>query len=762
MGIDYPKNFQNKVQLHYGDADAKFNRRGRVWLQEDGSGGQEFYYGMKGEIEKTIRTVLISESNVQTYIDSAKYDGWNRIQTLIYPDGEIVDFEYAVGGRLNKMTGTKSDREYIYVDEMGFDKFGDRVWMKNGNGSALNIRFDQQRRRPNTLSVNTPSGKIMEYTMEYDPIGNLTSTRNSADALVGQIGGASKEEFMYDELSRLVQGNGEWSGNGMSESYQMIQEHNAIDKLTFKSQSHLRDGNEVGRSSYTRDYKYDNPDKPHNPSIIGARDLEYDPNGNLAIWNSSTSYSYQQHLWDEESRLLGTSLNGKISQFTYDANGERAVKSHGDLAGVFINGAPAGLINHFENYTAYVNPYFTVEENEFHKHYFVDGERFLTKRGVGQFDFNLISDQSLAAGKINYAQRSQLLRNEIQQYYEDLGIPPGPPTLPGFYGQPELNANSIPNAEPDNAYGIPPISWPSIMQQDSMGPPGIPVFYPAAPTHDEIQPGFGFLGNPVVPEFDCSYYHYDPSGNTNYITDFSGKVRQHNTYFPSGEIWIAQDTLVEVQPYLYAGKEHDFESGLSYFGARYYDANHGLWQSADPSLQDYGLKTLDTRPIGKQFFTYAGPNEGASGAGGVSVDGTANTDTAPSLSVIVETSDTKDKQRLKVLTGSNGLIASFKKLFQNSNDNITIEKNVEPENPVKNQHRKYQIRPDDPESQQVAASALKEAKNHFRKVQLSPANDDDSRLLRRKLRGEFRRNKIGLKNGKSKPKISGPRTRLRG
>ena len=217
-----------------------------------------------------------------------------------------------------------------------------------------------------------------------------------------------------------------------------------------------------------------------------------------------------------------------------------------------------------------------------------------------------------------------------------------------------------------------------------------------------------------------------------------------------------------MQPYLYAGKEHDFESGLSYFGARYYDANHGLWQSADPSLQDYGLKTLDTRPIGKQFFTYAGPNEGASGAGGVSVDGTANTDTAPSLSVIVETSDTKDKQRLKVLTGSNGLIASFKKLFQNSNDNITIEKNVEPENPVKNQHRKYQIRPDDPESQQVAASALKEAKNHFRKVQLSPANDDDSRLLRRKLRGEFRRNKIGLKNGKSKPKISGPRTRLRG
>ncbi len=41
--IEYPKNFQNTVQLHYGAPGAEFNRAGRLWLREDASGGEEFF-----------------------------------------------------------------------------------------------------------------------------------------------------------------------------------------------------------------------------------------------------------------------------------------------------------------------------------------------------------------------------------------------------------------------------------------------------------------------------------------------------------------------------------------------------------------------------------------------------------------------------------------------------------------------------------------------------------------------------------------------
>ena len=42
---------------------------------------------------------------------------------------------------------------------------------------------------------------------------------------------------------------------------------------------------------------------------------------------------------DEEKRLLGISDNGFVSQYWYDASGERTVKASFDNEGVYINGA---------------------------------------------------------------------------------------------------------------------------------------------------------------------------------------------------------------------------------------------------------------------------------------------------------------------------------------------------------------------------------------------------------------------------------------
>ena len=46
---------------------------------------------------------------------------------------------------------------------------------------------------------------------------------------------------------------------------------------------------------------------------------------------------------DEENRLMALSDNDKTSRYTYNAAGERIVKSHGYLEGVYVNGAPQGL-----------------------------------------------------------------------------------------------------------------------------------------------------------------------------------------------------------------------------------------------------------------------------------------------------------------------------------------------------------------------------------------------------------------------------------
>ncbi|MBK9195921.1 MAG: hypothetical protein IPO17_13295 [Flavobacteriales bacterium] len=71
-----------------------------MWLQQDATGGQEFFYGPLGEVEKTIRTILVAQGDARTYISEQKYDTWNRVQTLSYPDGEVVSYDYNRAGLL--------------------------------------------------------------------------------------------------------------------------------------------------------------------------------------------------------------------------------------------------------------------------------------------------------------------------------------------------------------------------------------------------------------------------------------------------------------------------------------------------------------------------------------------------------------------------------------------------------------------------------------------------------------------------------------
>ena len=62
---------------------------------------------------------------------------------------------------------------------------------------------------------------------------------------------------------------------------------------------------------------------------------------------------------------------------------------------------------------------------------------------------------------------------------------------------------------------------------------------------------------------------------------------EHLEYFPFGETWVQERSNVERTPYLFTGKELDEETGLYYFGARYYDPRTSQWQSTDPILDDY-------------------------------------------------------------------------------------------------------------------------------------------------------------------------------
>ena len=78
------------------------------------------------------------------------------------------------------------------------------------------------------------------------------------------------------------------------------------------------------------------------------------------------------------------------------------------------------------------------------------------------------------------------------------------------------------------------------------------------------------------------YYHPDHLGSSSYITNLDGEVSQHIEYVPFGEVFIEERNNTWNTPYLFNAKEFDEETGMYYYGARYYEPRLSLWMSVDP------------------------------------------------------------------------------------------------------------------------------------------------------------------------------------
>ncbi len=581
-GIDYPRNFQNKVQLHYGGPEAPHNRAGRVWLIEDGSGGTEHYFGPLGERVKTVRTVLTSQGNVRTFVSEERFDSWNRLQEMIYPDGETVEYAYNKSGLLQSVSSRKGDRAYTIVEQLGYDKFEDRVFCAYGNGTQMAYTYESARRRQQELRGSGPSqGNFLQQQYEYDPVGNILSLQNQGDP--EGLGGNSQHNFAYDQLYRLNQAAGQWSGKEQSAEYSLELAYDDVFNILRKYQEHRIGEDQPPATNMDWEYWYEG-EQPHAASEIGPRLLQYDANGNLLHWRDTAQQISWRFLWDEENRLAGVFNEGYFSQYTYDAGGERVIKSHGPSRGVFANGTPIGAtgIDHYDNYTIYLSPFFTATELGFTKHYFVEGERVLTKQGSGQFANDFWNNPRLTAGDKNYVKRLQLMQQAYWQQIESLQRPPGEPSVPQE-DFPIPGLDSLGNY--DNEY---PDGWPRPVMPDTSGPPGEPTLVDFA-FADSIGPqaGYGFYGAGAPPELNQFFYHTNHLGSVHFITDAAGEVRQHLDYLPFGATLAEQSREKETSPYGFNGKEQDAETTLYYFGARYYDPAASLWLGADPLLAEY-------------------------------------------------------------------------------------------------------------------------------------------------------------------------------
>ena len=439
------------------------------------------------------------------------------------------------------------------------------------------------------MNLTADGQTVMENRYQYDAVDNILGITNAANPTSltklnkAKLGGRSSHTYEYDELNRLIHA----SGKAKRASYDMVMSFGRMSEPLTKVQ---KVDSTTTAKSYNFAYKYEDSNHPTAPTQIGHDHYTYDANGNPTLVTNDSANTTREMYWDEDNRLMVLSDNGKTSRYTYNAAGERIMKSYGTMEGVYINGAPQGITFHeTDNFTLYPASILSVNKNRFTKHYFIGDKRVASRIGTGMFNNVYGRNGSyVTAGQQDYAERMNQIQTQKEAYYKKVGVAPGVPTEKGAYGDPENTGVGYNAVLTELGNHDVPQGWIQTPRPNTTPGtnPGAPVSWNDPSNPDDPQAGYGYIPNDTTKE-ETFFYHSDHLGSTSYITDDKANITQYDAYLPYGELLVDEHSSSEDLPYKFNGKELDEETGLYYYGARYMDPKISMWLGVDPMIEKY-------------------------------------------------------------------------------------------------------------------------------------------------------------------------------
>ena len=493
-----------------------------------------------------------------------------------------------------------------------------RTYLKYCNGAETFYSYDPQRRRLQNLVVNAKAGTIMDNAYSYDAVSNVLGIKNNAPLpQSGKAGGQMSHSYTYDPLYRLASATGTYKGtDNKAASYTLSMGYDNMHRITSKKQ-HLSQtgvqfegtlnagyelvytyGSAEGKKfqlDNVRDINYRTEETPtESTNINNGHKYTYDANGNLVYINTSRvkkdgkedeKASEQKYKWDEENRLLAADENGFVSNYWYDADGERTVKTSGENEAIYVNyrasrvqcqvclsiaeAQPIITESNSEfsggntgtaRFSLYVSPYLVAGQGgKYTKHIYIGSQRIVSK-------LDDLASYGADPRRISYAgnEADGLTVDYKAKYNRQLQ------SIKDNYKAFDQPYNGKDNDDYVNGQGFCcNDGTPEAVQARAMN----------ASTRAAVDNNFHDKDNYEKMQF---FYHPDHLGSSSYITNLDGEVAQHIEYVPFGEVFIEERNNTWNTPYLFNAKEFDEETGMYYYGARYYDPRLSLWMSCDP------------------------------------------------------------------------------------------------------------------------------------------------------------------------------------
>ena len=372
------------------------NVKGMLAWVEDLSGEEHTSYDERGRVEWLIKRIpeagLLSSLNARcpvplvSYRTAFSYNPLDQVVTLIYPDGDLLRYEYNARNLVQRIPGGPSGSIIAFILYLPSAQIGQ---VDYGNDVRTTYRYDSRLRLSKLLTVSqseTLKHELINFQYHFDAVSNIRTIldQRPASAVPPRDPNRNTQSFSYDDRHRLTQVRYSFAvpSAPLQNDAEVDYRYDRIGNMLAQTSTleHLERGQPVanlgemesggiagcwGRVARTSK----DPPGPHALAAIRSAPLktrffEYDSNGNMTRCDGLTCE------WDFKDRLVRVEDESMRATYTYDYKHRRILKQVWPKNTTNSPGSTA-----FQPWTvAYVNKFFEIREHDAPTKYVWDGK----------------------------------------------------------------------------------------------------------------------------------------------------------------------------------------------------------------------------------------------------------------------------------------------------------------------------------------------------------------------------------------------------
>ena len=555
------------------------------------------------------------------------YDAMRRLTGMsISPTVPLTEYAYDGNGNLSQI-GRPSITVGAQVTTLGHSVTNKRSSILDPQGNTQSREFDELDRlwkETDALGQTTEllydeRGKLFQRVdAQQNTSEERTYTPNGREASLRDANG-NLTLFVYDDFDRLES---------------KIYEDLSTESFLYDAMGNLTQ--RTTRASETLSYIYDELDRLEQKTTPGPNttNYSYDLAGKLVDVTDAMGTTH--HVWDRAGRMSSvTRPDAKQVSYQYDANDNRTRVTHPD--GFFVEYEYDELNRLIEVRDSTNSPYAAFSYGLPGDFDYALSRRVSDSRGADvvttsygrEIDDDLTSVQHVwNGGSVHLAYEYDAVHKEVSSDVDDASFLFDAATdastsyVPNTLNQYETVAGTAysydgnGNLASDGANVYVHDAENRLVQANNVSHVASYAYDAfarrAEKTVDGVTTRYVYDGNRVLEEYDGAglllrrfvygpgidepvamltpggtyYYVYDKLGSVIALTDETGALVEQHAYSPYGRVDAPSGVG---NPYLFAGRRHDSETGLYHYRSRNYDAGLGRFLEVDPARQVGGM-----------------------------------------------------------------------------------------------------------------------------------------------------------------------------